>query len=615
MTASIRVRRGQKSKLECVFPVRKKNRRPRRTRQTELLGRLAKLEEMVGRANLPSLVSTGEPPDPHPAAAGQDEGTSTAHVLPAAVEQQQQQQQPDTIGQVTARRGDHAAPSRYLSAEFWTNLCSEVEGLKQTLEQPSDDEADGEGDESATPDSWLVSGHSDESSVSPSAALLGDASSASPPQPDVLAHPPPDRIRYLASMYFSNFDPLLKILHRPTAMAAVDSFIASGRPNHADPAVDALFFSIYFAAATSLPDRLCLAVLGEGRRVVAGRLRRQAELALARADYLDSAASSLTTLQALTIYIACLRSHGASRASWALLGLAIRLAHGLGLHRDGRGAGLPPFEAEMRCRLWWQLVVLDVRCTEDRGSEPLIARDTFNTHLPVNISDDDFGPHHFPPPFPPAPPDLAGDHSRAKPTDVVFSLVTAESSELFLRFCDPQVRFDTASASLSPRPPPPPDEADVHLRIRRLEAVYGDAADPSHLPSVLAARVIQIVVLKLWLTLQYPFRVQPPRLPAAATAATATAARPRVDMLRTALAVMEMWEPPRPHREPSATRGGPTRTCHGIRSPSLWPSCALAPPARWSTAPGPSSTASLRGGATRWPIPRAAPCGGPSRSC
>ena len=78
---------------------------------------------------------------------------------------------------------------------------------------------------------------------------------------------------------------------------------------------------------------------------------------------------------------------------WILNGLALRIAHSLGLHRDGTVLGLPPFQTEIRRRLWWHLVSRDSRAGEDYGLE--------NTHslllasgvnMPSNLDDTDLHP-------------------------------------------------------------------------------------------------------------------------------------------------------------------------------------------------------------------------------
>lgn len=74
-------------------------------------------------------------------------------------------------------------------------------------------------------------------------------------------------------------------------------------------------------------------------------------------------------------------------------GLAIRIAHSLGLHRDGKRLGLPPFQSEIRRRLWWHLLTRDVRAGEDYGLENtsnLLL--TSEVGLPANIDDADISP-------------------------------------------------------------------------------------------------------------------------------------------------------------------------------------------------------------------------------
>ena len=77
---------------------------------------------------------------------------------------------------------------------------------------------------------------------------------------------------------------------------------------------------------------------------------------------------------------------------WSLCGVAIRLGHALGLHRENSNERLPPFKVELRRRLWYLLIQLDIRCTEDRGTDPMILRDSFNTKRPLNIHDTDMDP-------------------------------------------------------------------------------------------------------------------------------------------------------------------------------------------------------------------------------
>ncbi len=77
--------------------------------------------------------------------------------------------------------------------------------------------------------------------------------------------------------------------------------------------------------------------------------------------------------------------------------VAMRLGHSFGLHREGSKPGLSPFQTELRRRLWWQIVTLDIRCCEDRASDPCIWPDSFNTKQPLNINDSDMDPQSMEP--------------------------------------------------------------------------------------------------------------------------------------------------------------------------------------------------------------------------
>lgn len=86
------------------------------------------------------------------------------------------------------------------------------------------------------------------------------------------------------------------------------------------------------------------------------------------------------------------RSNDDTMFAWTLFSVAVRLGHSLNLHRESTWSGISPFTREMRRRLWWQLIDLDIRSLEDRGSDPFILVSSFNTMRPLNINDDDMDP-------------------------------------------------------------------------------------------------------------------------------------------------------------------------------------------------------------------------------
>lgn len=123
------------------------------------------------------------------------------------------------------------------------------------------------------------------------------------------------------------------------------------------------------------------------------------EHALADADFLN--APDLVLVQALTIFLCLVRRHESPRYVWMMTGLAIRMGQAIGLHRDGSHfKHLRPFDVEMRRRAWCLLCVLDVRASEDQGTDNTIARSSYDTKLPLNINDTDIHPEKTETPVP-----------------------------------------------------------------------------------------------------------------------------------------------------------------------------------------------------------------------
>lgn len=115
------------------------------------------------------------------------------------------------------------------------------------------------------------------------------------------------------------------------------------------------------------------------------------EHALAKADFLNS--PDLVLVQAFTLFLFLLRLDESPGFVWMMTGLAIRMAQSIGLHRDGTNfQNLKPYDIEMRRRVWWAVCMLDIRASENQGTDMTIANDSFDTKLPLNINDTDIEP-------------------------------------------------------------------------------------------------------------------------------------------------------------------------------------------------------------------------------
>jgi len=154
---------------------------------------------------------------------------------------------------------------------------------------------------------------------------------------------------------------------------------------------------MYFAVVTSMTVEQCQKDLGEDRTTLLGKYRFATEQALSRAGLINT--KNLILLKAFVIFLIAARRHDESRFVWTMTGIAIRIAQATGLHRDGTVFNLSPFETEMRRRLWWQVVLLDLRAAEDHGTDPTIGEQFFDTKMPLNINDEDISKDstEFPP--------------------------------------------------------------------------------------------------------------------------------------------------------------------------------------------------------------------------
>lgn len=123
---------------------------------------------------------------------------------------------------------------------------------------------------------------------------------------------------------------------------------------------------------------------------------------------------------------------------YVMLGMAIRIACRIGMHDEASLAKCSPFEAEMRRRLWWNLVLFDARIGEmsEKGgaSEPTL-NPVWDCKPPLNISDTDLRPGTKAP--------LVASY---RCTDAVFTVVRSRLSDylrhadFFLDFTNPAIK-------------------------------------------------------------------------------------------------------------------------------------------------------------------------------
>lgn len=280
-----------KAGIECIFPTRR-IRAPRgrrdavEARDVELLRRIRHLEGMLankidtGPAGPDGGRSSGKPSpilvSPLPSSGALGEGNKTGVTVD------------DHYATFVKQQG---SSSRHLNSEFWSSLTHEFDGLRQLIEGCVDDENDF--DDSTS--------HSTEA-IDPSPNfILQDPDSFIGSE---ILYPSDAHSAVLFQFYFTNVDPVCKILHRPTVntyFSNVEALLDPLTRRFKFRSLEAVTFAAYFAAVTSMSTQECLTYLGEPKDILIARYKRSTEEALVQADFLNSL--EITTLQALTIYI------------------------------------------------------------------------------------------------------------------------------------------------------------------------------------------------------------------------------------------------------------------------------------------------------------------------
>ncbi|KGO60117.1 Transcription factor, fungi [Penicillium expansum] len=278
--------------------------------------------------------------------------------------------------------------SRYVSSGFWSRVNDELDGLKADARGLPLGESDTSDDE-ASPDMTPSTQELDRTPAERHGFLFGhNLSPFSPNLTDL--HPLPSQIPFLLDVFSENVNIIFQIVHLPTIKNMVRDWRAREMKG-LRPANEALMFAIYYAAVTSMEEEDIVLNFGATKAELNLKYRQGLEHALARADFLN--VPDLVLMQAFAIFLTLARRHDSPRFVWMMTGLLIRMGQALGLHRDGTHFDyLSPFEIEMRRRVWWTLCVLDVRSSEDQGTDYTITKSSFDTKIPLNLNETDLDP-------------------------------------------------------------------------------------------------------------------------------------------------------------------------------------------------------------------------------
>jgi hypothetical protein len=337
----------RKGKLRCIYQTPPPRRR-KRDLSRDINERLAQYERILRQhgllpqdANTPYIEETPQEP------------ISLRFIEPET----------SRTGKVLSSQGK----SRYIDSSLWRSLGDDA--IQSMPDDEEEDQAYGEISEGISPD-----------------PLTGEFVGSQ--QCLLQYHPTNAEAMVLWETHIENVEPICKILHIPSTGEKVQ--VASRQPSNASKADECLLFAIYHFAVFSMTEEDCISKFGQSRDTLMHKYHFATRQALVNASFLKT--TEMSILQALVLFLLSCRHFYDPHTNWILTGVAVRISQRMGLHRDGEKLGLPPFEVQMRRRLFYQVLPLDGVASQLSGTGIAIMPDSWDTQQPSNNNDNQIWP-------------------------------------------------------------------------------------------------------------------------------------------------------------------------------------------------------------------------------
>ncbi|RYP62974.1 hypothetical protein DL771_009501 [Monosporascus sp. 5C6A] len=285
-------------------------------------------------------------------------------------------------------------------------------------------------------------------------------------------HPEPSQIFRLWQIYLDNVNPLLKATHTPSLQRSIVE--ATGNMSSIKPALEALMFSIYSIAISSLSIDSCQTIFGS-REDLSIRYQFGCQQALANCGYLRT--SDRDCLTALYLYLVSVRLSGDYRSLCSMLGVAIRIAQRMGINSEEACVQHGIFEAEMRRRLWWSLKHFDARIGELANTKSAALAPTWDCKVPLNLDDSDLRPEMEEHP---------SIRMYTRPTEAIFAVVRSEVGDFIrhstshLDFTNPALKPVAKAFQRLQRLQRDPDRSKLDALENMLQERYLQFCDPGN---------------------------------------------------------------------------------------------------------------------------------------
>ena len=233
-------------------------------------------------------------------------------------------------------------------------------------------------------------------------------------------------VKFIFNHFFEDVHKFYHCFHRPTITKQIDMIFehgCQGVPLH----WMSLLLAVLTLSATCLSSEQCsqLADMGwmSSRPELVKTLRNTAEQILVADNFLKE--YSYENVQALLFLQIADSIDDSVGVSWPMLGLVVRMAQSIGLHRDPELFSRDVIENETRRRTWHLIVSFDRVQSANSGRPVAVCDEDCDTRHPLNVNDDDISDTME---TPPESPSLATYHS-----DLSFMLCRFRVTELLSR--------------------------------------------------------------------------------------------------------------------------------------------------------------------------------------
>lgn len=309
--------------------------------------------------------------------------------------------------------------TRYVASTFWASMSRELDDLdglvrdqNRYIKHSADDSpyASGgeEGDATMTEQDASEGAHAEQGDWSPPHQFVPETEVPMAPvfftQPRTMAHhpnllrqfPPKWRCDAWVFAFLRGYQPIVPLVHVPTFRRRYEQFwLHCNDPDagaEASMSFAALLIAVVYAgsvcdATAGLPEAPSDSSAGQD---VSRRLSKLGTAVLRAAAF--PKAPTVETLSAYLVLQVSAAREEEPLTCVALVGLALRAANMLGLHRDpSHFEDIDEIEAEVRRRVWWHIVRVDVLLAIAAGLPPLIDLHSWDVRAMSELKDEYIG--------------------------------------------------------------------------------------------------------------------------------------------------------------------------------------------------------------------------------